>query len=90
MQEVTLAFKFSAKRLLVFKEQHGDNPVAREEMGRRSKLKVKIDTLDQLSEEGDCKARALHASILNGTSLLLLLCFSIFLNIQTSCRYTLK
>ena len=44
MQEVTLAFKFSAKRLLVFKEQHGDNPVAREEMGRRSKLKVISET----------------------------------------------
>ena len=44
MQEVTLAFKFSAKRLLVFKEQHGDNPVAREEMGRRSKLKVICET----------------------------------------------
>ena len=37
MQEVTLAFKFSAKRLFVFKEQLGDNPVAREEMGRHSK-----------------------------------------------------
>ena len=35
MQEATLAFKFSAKRLFVFKEQLGDNPVAREEMGRR-------------------------------------------------------
>ena len=44
MQEVTLAFKFSAKRLLVFKEQLGDNPVAREEMGRRSKLKVLCET----------------------------------------------
>ena len=32
MQEVTLAFKFPAKRLLVFKEQLGDNLVAREEM----------------------------------------------------------
>ena len=44
MQEVTLAFKFSAKRLLVFKEQLGDNPFAREEMGRRSKLKVLCET----------------------------------------------
>ena len=44
MQEVTLAFKFSAKRFLVFKEQLGDNPVAREEMGRRSKLKVLCET----------------------------------------------
>ena len=35
MQEVTLAFKLFAKRLLVFKEQLGDNPVAKEEMGRR-------------------------------------------------------
>ena len=40
MQEVMLAFKFSAKRLLVFKEQLGDNPVARGQMGRRPKLKV--------------------------------------------------
>ena len=102
--------KFSAKRLLVFQEQLGDNPVAREEMGRRSKLKVLcetrwasradclsvfvdtfqvkqsetqdqsyykltlmlssintqviVETLNQLSEEGDSKARALHASIL--------------------------
>ena len=37
MQEVELAFKFSAKHLLVFKEQLGDNPDAREEMGRHSK-----------------------------------------------------
>ena len=37
MQEVKLAFKFSAKHLLVFKEQLGDNLVAREEMGRHSK-----------------------------------------------------
>ena len=44
MQEVTLAFKFSAKRLLVFKEQLGENTVAREEMGRRSKLKVLCET----------------------------------------------
>ena len=44
MQEATLAFKFSAKRLFVFKEQLGDNPVAREEMGRRSKLKVLCET----------------------------------------------
>ena len=43
-QEVTLAFRFFAKRLLVFKEQLGDNPVAREEMGRRSKLKVFCET----------------------------------------------
>ena len=30
MQEVTLAFKFFAKRLLVFKEQLGDNPIAKD------------------------------------------------------------
>ena len=42
MQEVTLAFKFSTKRLLLFEEQLGDNPVAREEAGRRSKLKVRL------------------------------------------------
>ena len=39
-----MAFKFSAKRLLVFKDQLGDNPVAREEMGRRSKLKLLCET----------------------------------------------
>ena len=44
MQGVTLAFKFSAKRLLVFKEQLGDNTAAREEMGRCSKLKVLCET----------------------------------------------
>ena len=40
MQEVKLAFKFSAKHLLVFKEQLGDNPVARE----AQKLKVLCET----------------------------------------------
>jgi len=40
MQAVSLAFKFSAKRLLVFGEQLGNNAAVREEMGRRSKLKV--------------------------------------------------
>ena len=54
MQEVTLAFKFSAKLLLVFKEQHGDNPVAREEMGRRSKLKVLCET--RWASRADCQA----------------------------------
>ena len=54
MQEVTLAFKFSAKRLLVFKEQLGDNPVAREEMGRRSKLKVLCET--RWASRADCLA----------------------------------
>ena len=54
MQEVTLAFKFSAKRLLVFKEQLGDNPVAREEMGRRSKLKVLCET--RWASRADCQA----------------------------------
>ncbi|XP_068704558.1 52 kDa repressor of the inhibitor of the protein kinase-like [Montipora foliosa] len=52
MQEVTLAFKFSAKRLLVFKEQLGDNPVAREEMGRRSKLKLLCET--RWASRADC------------------------------------
>ena len=52
MQEATLAFKFSAKRLFVFKEQLGDNPVAREEMGRRSKLKVLCET--HLVSRADC------------------------------------
>ena len=54
IQEVTLAFKFSAKRLLVFKEQLGDNPVAREEMGRRSKLKVLCKT--RWASRADCLA----------------------------------
>ena len=54
IQEVTLAFKFSAKRLLVFKEQLGDNPVAREEMGRRSKLKVLCET--RWASRADCQA----------------------------------
>ena len=54
MQEVTLAFKFSAKRLLLFKEQLGDNPVARGEMGRRPKLKVLCET--RLVSRADCQA----------------------------------
>ena len=44
MQGVTLAFKFPEKRLLVFEEQLGDNPAAREKMGRRSKVKVLCET----------------------------------------------
>ena len=52
MQEVMLAFKFSAKRLLVFKEQLGDNP--RGEMGRRSKLKVLCKT--RWASRADCLA----------------------------------
>ena len=52
MQEFTLAFKFSAKRLLVFKKQLGENPVAREEMGRRSKLKVLFET--SWASRADC------------------------------------
>ena len=52
MQEVTLAFKFSAKCLLIFKEQLGDNPVAREEMGRRSKLKLLCEA--RWASRADC------------------------------------
>lgn len=44
MQAVSLAFNFSAKRLLVFEEQLGNNAAVREEMGRRSKLKVLCET----------------------------------------------
>ena len=44
----------SAKRLLVFKEQLVDNPVAREEMGRRSKLKVLCET--RWASRADCQA----------------------------------
>lgn len=47
-----MAFKFSAKRLLVFKDQLGDNPVAREEMGRRSKLKLLCET--RWAPRADC------------------------------------
>ena len=47
-----MAFKFSAKRLLVFKEQLGDDPVAREEMGRRSKLKLLCET--RWAPRADC------------------------------------
>ena len=54
MQEVTLAFKFTAKRLLAFKEQLGDNPVPREKMGRRSKLKVLCET--RWASRADCLA----------------------------------
>lgn len=86
MQEVSLAFKFSAKRFLVFQEQLRQNADVREEMGRQSKLKVLcetrwasradclnvfvtsfqviVDTLNELSESGDNKARGLHSSIL--------------------------
>ena len=54
MQEVTLAFKFTAKRLLAFKEQLRDNPVPREKMGRRSKLKVLCET--RWASRADCLA----------------------------------
>lgn len=86
MQEVSLAFKFSAKRFLVFQEQLRQNADVREEMGRQSKLKVLcetrwasradclnvfvtsfqviVDTLNELSESRDNKARGLHSSIL--------------------------
>ena len=47
-----MAFKFSAKHLLVFKEQLGDNPFAREEMGRRSKLKLLCET--RWAPRADC------------------------------------
>ena len=39
VQEVALAFKFSAKRVLDFEEQLMNNAAVREEMGRQSKLK---------------------------------------------------
>ena len=44
VQEVALAFKFSAKRVLDFEEQLTNNAAVREEMGRRSKLKVLCET----------------------------------------------
>lgn len=52
MQEIMIAFKLSAKRLLVFQEQLGDSAVAREEMGRRSKLKVLCET--RWASRADC------------------------------------
>ncbi len=44
MQVVSLSFKFSAKCLLLFEEQLGNSAAVREEMGRRSKLKVFCET----------------------------------------------
>ena len=44
VQEVALAFKFSAKRVLDFEEQLMNNAAVREEMGRHSKLKVLCET----------------------------------------------
>lgn len=44
MQSVSLAFKFSAKRVLVFEEELGKNVAVREEMGRRTKLKALCET----------------------------------------------
>ena len=44
VQEVALAFKFSAKRVLAFEEQLMNNAAVREEMGRQSKLKVLCET----------------------------------------------
>ena len=44
VQEVELAFKFSAKRVLDFEEQLMNNAAVREEMGRQSKLKVLCET----------------------------------------------
>ena len=44
VQEVALAFKFSAKRVLAFEEQLMNNAAVREEMGRPSKLKVLCET----------------------------------------------
>ena len=44
VQEVALAFKFSAKRVLAFEEQLMNNAAVREEMGRQSKLKILCET----------------------------------------------
>ena len=44
VQEVELAFKFSAKRVLDFEEQLMNNAAVREEMGTQSKLKVLCET----------------------------------------------
>ena len=44
VQEIALAFKFSAKRVLAFEEQLMNNAAVREEMGRQSKLKVLCET----------------------------------------------
>ena len=52
MQSVSLAFKYSAKRVLVFEEQLGNNAAVREEMGRRTKLKVLCET--RWASRADC------------------------------------
>ncbi|CAH3121511.1 unnamed protein product, partial [Porites lobata] len=52
MQEVSQAFKFSAKRFLVFQEQLRQNADVREEMGRQSKLKVLCET--RWASRADC------------------------------------
>lgn len=52
MQSVSLAFKFSAKRVLVFEEQLGKNAAVREEMGRRTKLKALCGT--RWASRADC------------------------------------
>ena len=44
VQEVALAFKFTAKRVPAFEEQLMNNTTVREEMGRQSKLKVLCET----------------------------------------------
>ena len=45
VQEVALAFKFSAKRVLAFEEQLMNNAAVMEEIGRQSKVKVLCETL---------------------------------------------
>ena len=44
VQEVALAFKFAAKRVLDFEEQLMNNAAVGEEMGSQSKLKVLCET----------------------------------------------
>lgn len=44
MRSVSLAFKYSDKHLLVFEEQLGSKFAVREEMGRKTKVKVLCET----------------------------------------------
>ena len=52
MQAVSLAFKFSAKCLLVFEEQLGNSAAVGEKMGKRSKLKILFET--HWASHADC------------------------------------
>ncbi|XP_045178153.2 zinc finger MYM-type protein 1-like [Mercenaria mercenaria] len=44
VQQIGFAFKYSAKRLLAFQEELGNDPVAREEMNKRTRLQGLCET----------------------------------------------